>query len=139
MKSGGNIKRDPKAGVLVAATTLTGTYAVQGNVISAHAYDQITLFCSWVKGDETSCEIKLEFSDTAAFTNAYDQIVVNTDAAGESTILSRNYTVDTASKKFILNIASQGFYFRVKAKATGGTPTGTLAINYRCDTVQKGG
>lgn len=126
----------PKTGTLVASGgALTSSYAAQGDVVGSMGRDQLTLLVDYTKGDETSMELEIEFSDTSDFTDAYKQTVVET-ASGESTVYKRNFKF-TATGKYLVPAALYGQYVRVNAKATGGTPTGTVGIKYRMDTVSK--
>lgn len=135
----------PRTGTIATDQALTGSYADIGSVDVAEpknnyiqsgaGRDQIVLLLDYTNGDETSCEIKILFSDTIAFTDAY-QDVVTTTSSGESTIYARNYTM-TATGKYRLLVPSAGLYWKIQTKATGGTPTGTLSLSYRMDVIDK--
>lgn len=133
-------KYTPKTGALCAdLSALTDAYVVKGGVLSGHARDQIVVLVRWTKGDETSLEMKVEFSDTPEFTAAYNDSVLDIDpATGVALVLAKVYQFTTASGNYKIAIPSQGQYFRVSFKATGGTPTGTIGADYRIDTVSKG-
>ena len=127
----------PKSGTIVAAGgALTGSYVTQGSVQAGQGRDQIVLLVAWTKGDETSLEVKIQFSDTYAFTVAYNDTVIET-SAGVSTCYTHEYSMITASQNRVIMVSSEGMYWRIQAKATGGTPTGTIGILYRMDVIQK--
>jgi hypothetical protein len=127
-------KNSVKVGVLSADLgALTSSYVTKGGIITCSGYDQLMLLIRWTKGDETSLEFKVQFSDTIAFTNAYESIVTSTDATGISTILANTFTKTTASANFIVPVDVSASYFRVQFKATAGTPTGTIGADYRLD------
>jgi hypothetical protein len=126
----------PATGTLQAATVLIlNTYTTIGAVIAGAARDQIVFLLVYTKGDETSVEFKVQFSDTFAFTTAYDEMIVES-ASGVSTIKARTFTL-VGTSNIILPVASLGLFCRLQAKATGGTPTGTLAATYRIDVINK--
>lgn len=127
---------NPKSGTLVAAgTALTSSYVTAGSILPATGHDQTVLLVNWTKGDETSLEIKIQYSDTVDFTNAYERAVTTTDAAGLSTILDGTFT-RTTTGKFMLPIANYGQFVRFQFKATAGTPTGTFGANYRLENIR---
>ncbi len=128
----------PKLTTIVAAgSALTASYAAQGAVMASQGRDQGVLLVNYTKGDETSLELDVQFSDTFAFTNAFQTVVLDTDATtGISTPRDHSYTFTATTKKAIA-IALYGLYWRVRAKATGGTPTGTIGLQARMDVIQK--
>lgn len=127
-----------KTGVLSAALgALTASYATKGGVITCSGYDKLMLLIRWTKGDETSLEFKVQFSDTKEFTNAYEATVLSTAGTGVSTVLLNTFTKDTATSSFIVPIDVAMAYCRVQFKATGGTPTGTIGADYRLDNNQR--
>jgi hypothetical protein len=127
-------KNSVKTGVLSAnGGALTSSYVTKGGIITCSGYDQLILFVRWTKGDETSLEYKVQFSDTIDFTNAYERSVLSTDASGISTVLANVFTMATASANVAVPIDVTATYMRVQFKATGGTPTGTIGADYRLD------
>lgn len=125
-----------KQEVLQAATVLNSSYTVVGSVINVKGFDQLSFVLKYTKGDETTMELKVQFSDTSAFTDAYERIVTDTSAAGVSTILENTFQ-RTNSSNFELPISVRGWYVRLMQKATGGTPTGTLAAKYRLENIDR--
>lgn len=126
----------PKTGTLQAATTLTATYATAGGVNASQGRDQLYLLVNYTIGDETDMRIKVQFSDTSTFTTAYEETAGSTSAAGVTTVSAREYKL-TATGKYMIPIQTSGMYWRAQVKATAGTPTGTVAVDYRMDVVQK--
>lgn len=112
-----------------AGGALTGSYVQSGDVMSGHGHDQICLLVAWTKGDETSMEIKVEFSDTYAFAAA-DTYRDGSEsiAAGVSTVTTKEYKLDTASKNVLIRIDCPGLFWKVSVKATAGGPTGTYGL-----------
>lgn len=126
----------PNRITLSTATTLTGSYVTQHSDIQAgHGRDQLVIEAVYSKGDETSCEIKVQFSPTVDFSTAFEQTVA-ANSSGEYTLSPINYKL-TASGNLLIPITNYGYYWRVQAKATGGTPTGTLALTARMDVLNK--
>ena len=117
---------------------LTGSY-VYTNGYSTSGSDQLTLLNKWTDGDCTTIEICVQFSDTPEFTDAYSEVIFNSAGDGTETMRTRVYVLDaTSPANSKINIASEGLYFRVGAKATGGTPTDKLQIKARVSNVEKG-
>lgn len=128
----------PKKGTITSSQALTDSYVTVGDAEAVQAgagRDQIALLIDYDKGNETSCELKIQFSDTFEFTDVYEDSYTTTQG-GESTIEARNYKLEATGKHRIL-IPSAGLYWRVQAKATGGTPDGTLGLKYRMDVIDK--
>lgn len=135
-------KNTPVTGTLAAAgSALTTSYVVwpaspNSGVISASGYDQLSLIINYTKGDETNLNFKVQFSDTLAFTDAFERIVTDTDATGVSNCLD-NVFKRTTTGKFEVPIAIRGHYIRVLFKTPDGTPTGTFAARYRLENIDR--
>lgn len=125
-------------GTFASPTTLTGSYVYTDVMGGGKGRDQISILHKYTKGDEASCEMLVQFSDTQAFTAAFGTVYESVAADGTVSPVTRVYQW-TASLNHILNVNCSGLYFRIGVKATGGTPTGTSAIKVRFDTVSKGG
>lgn len=98
-------------------------------------WSRASVLLTWTLGDETSMQVVLETSDDA--TNAITDDIDGAATAGAVTVsplvltyTKANYTT-TGRIRRRLDV-SDVRYFRVKAKATGGTPTGTLAAAVVC-------
>ena len=115
-----------QAASVIAKTTQTAV----GDVIGTTGYSYLTLFVSYVKGDETGVSIKVNFKHTASSTSM--QEVEWTDTAGVLTVVPRSYKL-TATGNVPIRIDVTGVdYVSVTQGGSNndGTPTGTLAINY---------
>lgn len=122
-----------------AGGALTGSYVAAGSVMSGHGYDQICLLLAWTKGDETSMELKVEFSDSEDFAAA-DTYRDGSEsvAAGVSTVTAKEYKLDTASKNVMIRVDCPGLYWKASVKATAGTPTGTYGLKSFMRNVNEG-
>jgi len=122
----------PVGGEIIGA----GVYS--GGVIKAKGFDQLSCLFDYTQGDETQLDVKVQFSDTEAFTTAYERIVTDTSAAGLSTILENTFK-RTADSRFELPISLRGWFVRIMVKRTGGTPddAGTVSVKYRLENIER--
>lgn len=116
--------------VFFPTTTLTSSY-VAGTVASFDEHNMIGLEITYIKGDETSLQIEIESSIDGGTT--YAQQVTQSASGGTTTVTPNVYSFTAASmaatqRMTILINPIKGDHIRVSAKATGGTPTGTIAI-----------
>lgn len=115
-----------QAATVIAKTTQT----LIGKIIACGAYDYITLFFAYTKGDETGLIITPSVLFSADGT-AYPYNV-KTEAAGATTLTDTKLTL-TASKTSYMTFDVRGVAF-IKFTQGGsnndGTPTGTLAASY---------
>lgn len=116
--------------VIRDTTVLTGSY-VAGTVASFDEHNGVGLEITYIKGDETSLQIKVEDSIDGGTT--YGQEVAKSTSGGTTTVVPNEYSFTAASMAStqIMNILItpvKGDHIKVSAKATGGTPTGTLKI-----------
>lgn len=119
-----------KPHIIRAATAATTSY-VAGTVVSVDEANMIGIQATIVKGNETSFEFKVESSIDGGTTWA--QQITESASGGTVTLTPAIYTLTGASLA-----ATQVFTFivspvkadqiRVSVKSTGGTPTGTVAI-----------
>ena len=116
--------------VLQAATTISKTLPVLiGKVIPCGGYDYVTLFVTYVKGDETGLILTPSLMATATGT-AHQQTVWSADATATRT--AKAYTL-TASANTYITIDVTGvpyIMFTQGGSNNDGTPTGTLAASY---------
>lgn len=130
----------PRTGTLASSNqALTSSYVsfpTTSPVITCSAYDQLTLYIDYTKGDETNLDFKVQVSDTQLFTDAFERIVIDTDSTGVSDCLTNTYK-RTTTGKIEVPIKVHGSYLRVQFKATGGTPTGTFNARYRLDNINR--
>lgn len=117
--------------IVRAQSVLTSSY-VAGTVVGLDEANMIGFECTYVKGDETSIELKVESSIDGGTT--YAQQVTQSTSGGTSTLTPGIYSMTAASAAatqvftFIVT-PIKGTTVKISAKATGGTPTGTLKIN----------
>lgn len=114
---------------LRASAALTGSYVASTNHVLTKGYSTATVTLTYTKGDEDSCEVKFERSNDGGTT----WIALAYVAPQSSSV--RAISVDVGQMTATQTVAlppidtSLCALFRVSAKATGGTPTGTLAIS----------
>lgn len=111
--------------VVRADTTLTGSY-VAGTVVNSIDASQINVLVDWTKGDETSIEVKFEFSPDAE-TTWYQEVSESISGTTATASLLEHSMSDDGNYMFELPVSANDF--RVSIKATGGTPDGTAAIS----------
>ena len=118
-------------GSLQAATTIAKTtQTIIDKVIGCASYDYITLFFTYVKGDETGVDIQAHFMRNAT-SDAYQESSW-TAAAGTKTLSQNEYRLAASVSSYII-IDVRGINY-IKFTQGGshndGTPTGTLAASY---------
>lgn len=122
---------DSNSGTLQTATTIQkNTETLVGAIIGCKAYNSITYFIDYVKGDETTLLLRPYFMQTRDGTAYQDQDW--TSASGSSKTVNENVYTLTISGNVLLEMSVEGFNF-VKLTATAdntGIPTGTLAVAY---------
>jgi len=116
---------------LQAATTISKTLPVLiGKVIATGGYEYITLFFTYIKGDETGVTLIPSMMQSAAGTA--HPFAEWTAAAGAKTVTSGNFAL-TASRNGYITLDVRGIayvMFTQGGTANDGTPTGTLAASY---------
>ena len=127
--------------LLPVRTQLVATTSyVAGTVISAGPegeHNALGILVNYVKGDETSIEIKVESTSdptsTASGSVTWYQQVTQSASGGTVTLVPAIYTMTAASAAatqpwtIIINPV-KGQMYRISVKATGGTPTGTIGV-----------
>jgi hypothetical protein len=117
--------------VVRAQAAATSSY-VAGTVFSMDEHNYLALEVTYLKGDETSHQIKVECSDDGGTT--YYQQVTKTTSGGTTDIVPNVYTITAGSYSsgtslIVIDIVPiKAGLIRVSTKATGGTPTGTIGI-----------
>ena len=117
---------------VVRTQAATTTSYVAGTVFSMDEHNYLALEITYLKGDETSHEIKIECSDDGG-TNYYQQ-VTKTTSGGTTTIVPAIYQITAASypsgtSKIVIDVNPiKSGLIKVSTKSTGGTPTGTIGI-----------
>lgn len=121
--------------VLRAAAAPTSSY-VAATLLSADEHNAIGLLISYVKGDETSIQIKVESTnDPVGSANpTWYQQVTATPTGGTTVLAPNEYSITAASVATSQGISIivtpvKGTMYRISVKGTGGTPTGTVGIS----------
>lgn len=121
----------PITEVLQTAATISKTaQTLIGKVIATGGYEFITLFFTYVKGDETG--VTLIPSMMRTDTGTAHPFAEWSTAAGAKTVTSSNYAL-TASRNGYITLDVRGIayiMFTQGGTANDGTPTGTLAVSY---------
>lgn len=120
--------------VFPALTALTSSY-VAGALISTDEANALCLDVIYIKGDETSIQIKVESTNeinAVTGSNWYQQITQSA-SGGTVTIAPAIYSMTAASaaatQKFTILINPvKGTAFKVSVQATGGSVVGTYSI-----------
>lgn len=118
-------------GTLQAATVISKTtQTLIGHVIPCAGYERITLYFTYVKGDETGLTIIPSFMRTS--TDTAHPFAEWSSAAGAKTVTSSTFTLTASRNGFItIDISGHEFImFTQGGTANDGTPTGTLAASY---------
>lgn len=125
------MKNAPVSETLQAAATISKTaQTLIGKVIATGGYEYITLFFTYVKGDETGVTLIPSIMQSATGT-AHPYAEWST-AAGAKTVTSSNFAL-TASRNGYITLDVRGIayiMFTQGGTANDGTPTGTLAASY---------
>lgn len=109
-----------------ASAALTASY-VAGTVFSAAEHNLLGIVFNYTKGDETSAQLKIEVSNNGGTT--YAQQIAESTSGGTITVSLAERTF-TATGIYAINIHPvRGQLIKISVKATGGTPTGTAAVN----------
>lgn len=113
---------------LQAATTLTDSYVATTNHVLVKGFATASVTLVYVKGDETSCEVKFERSNdggTTWYALAYKAAQSSSVAAISTDVGQMTASLSvTLPPLSVLGTA----LFRVSAKATGAGTLGTLAV-----------
>ena len=118
-------------GVLQAATTIAKTtQTAVGSIINCQGYQWLTVFFTYVKGDETGLTLVPSFMRTA--TGTAHPLCSWSTTGGAKTITADTFTL-TASRNGYITFDVRGLDFFMITQggtANDGTPTGTLAASY---------
>jgi hypothetical protein len=121
----------PVRGSLQDATTIAKTtQTIIGKEINCGSYGYITLFFSYVNGDETGLIIQAHVLQSAGGTEYQEQSW--TAAAGERTVTTNQYLVTTSGNYYIVFDVRGIEYIKFTQGGSNndGTPTGTLAASF---------
>ena len=120
------MSRNPHTLTLQAATVLNATETAIHGPMPLENVDFLTIFLTYVKGDETHVDVVPYFYPD--FTESGYQWTEWTTAAGVTTgvdnLLRLTATVKRAYTFDVRGLSAVQFF----QQATGGTPTGTLAV-----------
>ena len=121
----------PVSEPLQAATVISKTaQTLIGKVIPVGGYEFITLFFTYVKGDETGLTLIPSMMTSA--TSTAHPFAEWSAAAGAKTVTSSTFAL-TASRNGYITFDIRGIshmMFTQGGTANDGTPTGTLAASY---------
>ena len=121
----------PVSNTLQAATVISKTtQTLIGSVIATGGYEFITLFFTYVKGDETGVTLVPSVMRTS--TGTAHPFAEWSAAAGAKTVTSSTFAL-TASRNGYITLDVRGIAFIMFTQggtANDGTPTGTLAASY---------
>jgi len=115
-----------QAATVIAKTTQT----LVGEIIEVGDYEFVTLFFTYIKGDETGLTIVPSFMATSTGTAC--PFAEWSAAAGGKTVTSSTFLL-TASRNGFITLDVRGIpyvMFQQGGTANDGTPTGTLAASY---------
>lgn len=118
-------------GILQAAAVISKTTPVTiGAILPCRGYTKITLYFTYVKGDETGLTITPKFMQSASGTA--HPFCEWSSAAGAKTVTASTFTLTASINGYItLDIGGHDFVmFTQNGTANDGTPTGTLAASY---------
>jgi hypothetical protein len=121
----------PVSETLQAATTISKTaQTLIGKVVAVGGYEYITLFFTYVKGDETGVTLIPSVMQSA--TGTAHPFMEWSAAAGAKTRTASNFALTASANGYItLDVRGIAYImFTQGGTANDGTPTGTLAVSY---------
>jgi hypothetical protein len=112
------------ASVLRAATALTSAYVAYTYKNSGES-NQVSLLVEYTKGDETTAEIKVEVSPDQV---TFYRVPTEAAASGVITVIPAVWQL-SETENYVIALPNAYDHLRISVKATGGTPTGTMALS----------
>jgi len=109
-----------------ASAALTNAYVVGTNTVSFERHNSLGIEVSYTKGDETSMQMKVEVSNDGGTTWAQETTETTTAGTVAIALAERSYSASGVYSTFLRPVRAG--LARISVKATGGTPTGTVAI-----------
>lgn len=106
-------------------TILTGSY-VAGTAFSMDNHNTIGLEVGYLKGDETSMQLKIEVSNDGG--NSYAQQMAESTSGGTITASLGERSFAASGTGSILVNPVRARLVKISVKATSGTPTGSCTI-----------
>jgi hypothetical protein len=125
------MKNAPVSETLQAAGVIAKTnQTLIGHVISVGGYEYITLFFTYVKGDETGLTLTPSVMQSA--TGTAHPFMEWSTAAGAKTRTASTFALTASANAYItLDVRGIAYImFTQGGTANDGTPTGTLAVSY---------
>lgn len=115
-----------KSLVTVRAVAVPTSSYVAGTVFSMDTQNYVGISVVYSKGDETSLQVKVEFSFDGGTT--YTQTAAESTSGGTITgsLAERSYAA-TGNYLIVIN-PIKADTCKISVKATGGTPTGTVGV-----------
>ena len=110
-------------------TTLTGSYVSQGE-IDISTDKSFTIFLKWTKGDETSAEMKVMMLYATGGTEHQHGTYTNASGTLSQEEFEYKYTTATTNAVPIELDITNFSILKIYVKATSGTPTGKMKIDY---------
>lgn len=114
-----------KTAIFSALTALDSSVYTAGTVTPVPNASQLNISLVYTKGDETSVQVKCEFSPDG--TNWYQQTSEEISGGVASAYLQTHSYAATGN--YMISTPASTYKFRISVKCTGGTPTGTLAAS----------
>lgn len=115
-------------GEIQAATTITAAETAMGAEIACGAYDTLTVWLDYVKGDETNVTVVPKFLRVSGGTEY--PLMDWTATPGTKNPTDNTFVISaTANRYIVLDVRGKEF-IKFYQDATGGTPNGTLAAAY---------
>lgn len=109
-------------------TILTGAYVSQGE-IDVTKYKSLAIFPIYTKGDETTSELKIAVLHTSG--GAEHQIGDYSSTSGILTAEAYEYQYSVTANIVPIELDVTNLsLIKIYVKATGGTPTGKMEIDY---------
>lgn len=110
------------------ATTITAAETAMGSIIDVSNYNTMTVFVTYVKGDETSYDLIAKARHAIAGTEY--PACSWTPGSGTKTVTADKFRM-TADGSHYIQLDVRGIKFiTLYGEATAGTPTGTSAVDY---------
>lgn len=98
-----------------------------GTIFSSDEHNYLGILVQYTKGDETSLQVKVESSIDAGVT--YGQQTAESVSGGTSTVSLLERSFAATGNYWIVISPMKADTIKISAKATGGTPTGTLTVS----------
>jgi hypothetical protein len=119
----------PQPRTVRASAVLTNAYVAGTLPVSFDHHNALGIEVNYTKGDETSMQLKVEVSnDPAVASPTWAQQTTETTSSGTITVALGERSFSATGVYSIFLTPMRAAAARISVKATGGTPTGTVAI-----------